>query len=116
MTLEATKIEDHGCTKVVLAAAVSGGDVIQLADGRAAVVQGTGNFAIGDTVEAAYVGEYDVATATGTTFSAGDIVEWDDTNKLVVANTAGDFDLGRAVVDKASGPLVTRVRLNDTGL
>lgn len=90
------------------AAAYDSGDVVQIA-GMPCVVKGTGGVASGDPVSFAVGAFGDFATASGTTFSAGVAVDWDDTAKLVVADTTGDFSLGTVAKAKVSGELVTRV-------
>jgi predicted RecA/RadA family phage recombinase len=85
------------------------GDVVQAPSLRPGVVQGLAPAVEGDTVTVKTTGTYDVASATGTTFTAGDTVGWDDTGKLAVTGGTGDFDIGTAAADKASGPLVVRV-------
>lgn len=93
-------------------AAHSAGDIIQAA-GIAAVVTGSQPIAIGERFTALTKGVFAVLTASGTTFSAADEIEWDDTNNLAVAAAGGDFDLGRAVNAKTSGQTETLINLNE---
>lgn len=51
----------------------------------------------------------ELPSATGTVIANGASVEWDATNKLVVAASGGDFDLGRLLKAKASGQLTAWV-------
>lgn len=90
----------------------SPGDIVQ-AGGLAGVVASLSEVASGDPMTVMIKGVYDVAAASGTTFSEGAEVEWDDTNKLAVAATAGDFDLGVAAKAKTSGQTVVQVILNE---
>jgi predicted RecA/RadA family phage recombinase len=114
MALEATILDGRRYVKLTLSAAASAGDVMQAGDGRAGIIVGSGDFASGDIVALDTECVAEIATASGTTFSAGDKVEWDDTNKLVVAAAGGDFDLGSALRAKTSGQTVTLVSLNTT--
>jgi predicted RecA/RadA family phage recombinase len=70
----------------------------------------------GDPMNVRIAGAYDILSASGTTFAAGALVEWNDTTKLAVASGAGDFVLGMAGKAKVSGELVVRVILNHTPL
>jgi len=97
-----------------LAAAQKGGDIVQTADGYAGVVMGTGDYALGDVVRVKVKGIFDIASASATTFSAGVICEWDESDTVAVAQAAGDFDLGTVVAAKTSGQTTVRVSLNDT--
>lgn len=108
---EATLLGPADEQTITAAAALDSGDIVDLADGRAGVVQGLGSYAIGDKVKVATTGRFRVPAATGTTFAAGAVVDWDDTNKLAVAD--GDFNIGRAEFAKGSGPLFVDVLLND---
>ncbi len=111
MTAEALYLGTDDEQVITAAAALNGGDIVALGDGRAGVVQGLGSYAIGDKVKVATKGRFRVLAATGTTFTVGAVVDWDDTNKLAVAD--GDFNIGRAEFAKASGPLYVDVLLND---
>ena len=111
MTAEALYLGTCDEQVITAASALSGGDIVDLGDGRAGVVQGLGTYAIGDSVTLKTTGRHRVLAATGTTFAAGAVVDWDDTGKLAVA--AGDFNIGRAEFAKASGPLYVDVLLND---
>lgn len=93
--------------------ASSAGEVIQLADGRAAVVQC--DLAASQLGSVLTEGHLDFLAATGVTFLDGEPVFWD-----VSANTAinsedtalADFCVGFATKAKVSGELVARVELN----
>lgn len=92
------------------AGALSDGDVVQVA-GLAGVVEGP--VVTGDPYNVRVKGQFDVSSASGTTFSAGARVEWDDTNNLAVASGNGDFVLGNAAKAKISGETVVRVIFNE---
>lgn len=86
------------------------GEVVNLS-GLAGVVEGP--VLSGDPMNVRVKGQYDIASASGTTFSAGAAVEFNATTNLAVASAAGDFVLGIAVKAKVSGELVVRVLLNE---
>lgn len=46
---------------------------------------------------------------SATTIAVGASVEWDEDNELVVAATAGDFDLGRLLEAKTNGQTTAKV-------
>lgn len=96
---------------LVAGAAYDDGDIVNLS-GLAGVVEGI--VASGDPMNVRIKGTYDVAAATGTTFAAGAVVEWNDTTKLAVASGAGDFVLGLAAKAKISGVLFVRVIFNES--
>lgn len=88
------------------------GDIVQAPSLRAGVVQGQRPLEEGEPALLATEGKFSVDAASGTTFTAGDEVEFDDTNKLAVAATLGDFDIGRAAKDKVAGELKVEVLFN----
>lgn len=88
------------------------GDIVQCASGRAGVVEGLRPVAEGEYATANCRVRSDVTSASGTTFSAGAVVGWDDTNKVAVASADGDFDLGKAARAKTSGQTVVSVIFN----
>jgi len=99
-------------------AAVSAGEVSQLSDGRAAVYSGANAAESGDIVAKVTEGFFDVACASGVTFSKGDEVYWDASANTAVAADDGldgsaDFYLGVASRAKVSGELFVRVELNE---
>jgi predicted RecA/RadA family phage recombinase len=95
--------------------ATTAGTVLQLADGRAAVP--ANDIAASAKGSLTINGVFKVAAATGTTWSDGDLLYWDDSASLAVTKTnaldgSADFYIGRAVGAKASGPLYGYVELN----
>lgn len=86
------------------------GDIVQVG-GLAGVVEGVSGVLTGEAFNARIKGGYDVACASGTTFSEGATVEFNNTTKLAVAS--GDFVLGKAARAKVSGQTVVRVQLNE---
>jgi len=99
-----------------LGAAQKGGDIVETADGYAGIVLGTGDYANGDIVRVAVKGIYEIASASATTFSAGDLAGWDDSAGVALAQSSGDsdFDLGTVVKAKTNGQLTVWVSINDT--
>jgi len=78
----------------------------------------------GDNMEVAVVGVFDLVK-DGTTFSDGDKVYWDDTNKVATSASVGNREIGLADLDNASGTnapggagadATVRVRLNGSSL
>lgn len=97
------------------AVARTNGDIIQLADQRAAIVQT--DLAISQKGAVFTHGQFDITSATGTLFAAGEEVWWDTTNKLAVkvstiTNSVPGYRLGLCLVAKVSGDLTVRTDLN----
>lgn len=118
-TAQAIRRQDHHQVSKVAGAAYNPGDVVIncVGDGRVGIVAGLGAVASGDPVTFYVEGKYEVACASETTFSAGDLVYWDDSANTAKtsAGVAGASDyklLGRAVKAKTSGQLVVTVEIN----
>lgn len=114
---EAVLVQCAGVLDNTPAGASDAGEVIQLADGRAAIR--VSDVAAGIAGAVATEGIWDVLCDTAITLSAGDLVLWDaSANTAIAAGSAGagDFRLGVATAAKASGQLVARVDLNATNL
>lgn len=116
--MEATLIHDGGSPEVITItapSALSPGEVIQLADKRAAVYAGLRGCASGDPAAVYVSGLFDVASASGTTISAGVVAWFDPTgNQAEAADDSDDnFPMGTARIAKTSGQLVMRVDLNN---
>jgi len=108
------------------AAPYNGGTVVQLADGRAAIVQtlGGGNDAAasGDPIVLKYVGQFDLQCLSATTFADGAKAYWDpvangpDGTPGVVVTTGGNgngsFYIGLVQGAKSAGQTTVRVDLN----
>jgi len=114
---DATYLKCAGGIEQVAAAAVTCGTIARLADGRAAVSQGLKAAESGDTVLWATEGIFAVTCATGTTFSLGDLVFWDESASAAIApaltlDGSADLYLGRAARAKVSGQIVVLVDLN----
>lgn len=78
------------------------GEIVQAPSGRPGYVMGLQSIDEGQPAVIKTSGQIRVPAKTGVAFSAGDTLEWDDSNSEAVADTAGDFDLGTAAEDKAS--------------
>lgn len=115
-TAQAIRRQEHHEVQVASAAAAyNPGNVVVncCGDGRTGIVAGLEAVASGDPVTFYVTGQYEVSSASATTFSAGDLVYWDDTNNLAkTAGASGYVLLGRAVKAKTSGQLVVLVEIN----
>jgi predicted RecA/RadA family phage recombinase len=101
--------------QLVATAAHSSGEVIQLPDGRAAIVAGLDSVAIGETFTAYVKGQYTVLKTASVVILDGGKLFWDRSAgkanfKQDVAS--GDFYLGVAVGDGASADTTIVVDLN----
>ena len=74
----------------------------------------SGTAALGETVEAALTGVYDLKKVASQAWAAGDKVYWDNTAKEATKTTTSNTLIGVAVVAVAGGAADTigRVRLN----
>ena len=70
--------------------------------------------ALGETVEAALTGVYDLKKVASQAWAAGDKVYWDNTAKEATKTTTSNTLIGVAVVAVAGGAsdIIGRVRLN----
>lgn len=119
MSAVARRIHPFGEIKVNVPAGTSCGDVVELPDGRAAVVVGLNLVANADgTFDATciYTGIYEVPAASATTFAAGVTVDWDasagDNGEAIATGGVGDFVMGLVVRAKTASQLVVLVDLN----
>ncbi len=117
MAAEATHLQSSDSHRIVAGGALSAGEVVQLADARAAFVAGLQAIASGDPCNQTQRGLAKVASASGTTFSKGDPVYWDASANLAVApaltlDGSADFYVGTAHKAKVSGETVVEVDLN----
>ena len=73
-----------------------------------------GTAALGDAVEAALTGVYDLKKVASQAWAAGDKVYWDNTAKEATKTTTSNTLIGVAVVAVAggAGDTIGRVRLN----
>jgi predicted RecA/RadA family phage recombinase len=65
----------------------------------------------GATAEIVIEGVFDIAK-DASVFSAGDLVYWDDTNKVVTSTATGNRTVGRAIQAQLTGDATCRVHLN----
>ena len=74
----------------------------------------SGTAALGETVEAALTGVYDLKKVASQAWAAGDKVYWDNTAKEATKTTTSNTLIGVAVVAVAGGAsdIIGRVRLN----
>lgn len=111
----AAYLHQDGEIQVVAATALSGGDIVQNTDGRALVRAGLKDSDASELVDFYTRGVFDVAAASGTTFSAGEPVWWDESAELAInagSKGAGDFYIGKAIKAKVSGETAVQVELN----
>lgn len=99
---------------------VTSGEIIALADDRAAVVTGLNADLMesGSRISVAVEGVVRVPSASGVTFSDGDAVYWDVSANTAIASANtddGDLLLGPAIGEKVSSDLTVDVDLNAPG-
>lgn len=116
MATELARYQEGDCFDYTPTAATTSGTAVQLPDGTV----GTPPSDIAASAKGSIQckGVFKVAAATGTTWSDGDELWFDDSaGEAVVKSNAldgsADFRLGLAYGDKASGPLYGYVRLNE---
>lgn len=110
---DALLYQDEDCTVDYTAiAAVTGGQVVQLADGRAGVVPT--DVAAGDLGSASTEGIYTVTKAANLVWVDGQEVWWDHSADAAVLQPAGDKDfyLGTAYGDATAASTTAKVMLN----
>lgn len=114
MPAEATFLRGEHDRRVTVAAAVTSGEVWQLADGRAAYLPELTGASSGDRAAFTTEGQATIAKTSGVVILDGGRVYWDHS-----ANTATykkvndrDFYIGRAVGDAASADTTMTVNLN----
>lgn len=113
MSNEATLfIQDSDTLDYTTSSAMTAGEVFQWNDGRAAVIKET--LASGELGAVYMRGLFKFASASATTFSAGDPVYWDYSGNLAItaAGATEDFYLGPAVEAKINGQTTVLVDLN----
>lgn len=99
---------------LVSTAAYAAGEIIQLANGRAAVVGGLNAPASGDTIHPVTSGIHTVTKVSGVVILDGGRVYWDHSANNATFRKAGDRDffIGTAVGDAASGDVLMDVDFN----
>jgi predicted RecA/RadA family phage recombinase len=111
--------DSGGCVTEEITAPAAGehGDVIQTADGKAAVVLGadaaSSSFASGDRITVAKTGQFTVLKTASVVLLTGGRTYWDRSAEKANFETAsGDFYLGRVVADAASAAATVVIDLN----
>ena len=102
-----------GEVKFTATVALSPGQIIQVPDGRAGVVAGARDLAIGDPVTAYVAGVFEIPKASATVFAVGVQAEWDDTANLALT-TLGDFVVGEVIEAAGAGLDFVKVDFNVT--
>jgi len=113
--MEAQYVKDEGVLDFIASDIVASAEVRKMPDGRAGVAQGLQAKAIGDAVGYAVEGQFRLASASATTFAAGDQVFWDLSGNVAIPASqaiAEDFYVGPAVVAKIATELDVQVDLN----
>lgn len=110
MAAEAQYLKDPAVIEFTAGAALTSGQVLQLPDGRAAVVAGLKGFASGDVASARVRGVFKVAKTADMNLLDGQKIWWvKSTNK---ANYTGDFPIGVAVGDSLAAATTVNVDFN----
>ena len=113
MTAEAIFLKDSDTVTLVAAAARASGEVMQLADGRAGVVQGLNARAIGDEVSLRVRGIVTVQKTADINILKGGRVFWDRSAGTATYKMAsGDFFMGVAAQDSLAAATTVQVDLN----
>ena len=103
--------------KLTAEAVLVAGQVIDAGGGRAGVMAGLNNVAIGEVFAAKIKGFFELAAASASAWADGAHLFWDDSGAVVVAPdlavlAAADLYIGRAVGAKTSGQTTCWVDLN----
>lgn len=114
-TAQALRRYDHHQVPGTAGSALNPGDIVLNVNGTGlvGVVAGLEAVASGAQVTYQVEGVYDVVAASATTFSAGDLIYWDDTNNVAKTTATGGYQLiGVATKAKVSGELSVKCRIN----
>lgn len=65
----------------------------------------------GDVVSTHVTGVFDLTSDTGTAWSFGDVLYWDNTNKRLTKTSTSNTKVGQCVADKTSAATTGRIRL-----
>ena len=115
MAIEAQMLQDQDVIEITAPAALTSGQVLQLADGRAGVVASLNAVASGDITAISVVGQFRVAKTASINILDGQEVWWDvSENTATYAEVLGDFPIGVAVGDSLAAATTVVVRLNET--
>jgi predicted RecA/RadA family phage recombinase len=113
MTLEGAYSQVPGVLEFTAAAAMVPGQVVQVPDGRAGIVEGGVNVAIGDIFGARVDGIATMQKTASVVLLAGQEVQWVKSTGKVSYWGAGDFIIGTVVEDAAAAATTCRVALNN---
>lgn len=86
--------------------AVAAGEVVVQGD---LVAVAPSPIAAGETRSLCVRGVFDCAKSTGVAYTVGQLLYWDNTNKVVTATATGNKLLGKVVVAAASADVIVRV-------
>lgn len=106
MALEATIKHVDGRYPFAAGAAYSPGDVVIRPSGTLAIFDGFEDCASGDLIDPQPIHPFPTAifpANSGDTWSAGDVLYWDDTNKVVTTTSTGNKRVGVSIAAKTSG-------------
>lgn len=109
---EAITHKPTGTVDFTAAAALTSGQIKQLASGLAAVVAGLAGIASGDPAAAYTEGQFRVNKSTSVVFLDGQEVWWDEANGRATYCLAGTFPIGVAVGDTTAAATTVVVDLN----
>lgn len=114
MAAEALTRYDDEVIQVTAAAARASGEILQLCDGRAGVVQQLNAVASGDAMGVKVRGVVEVLKTASIVMLAGGRAFWDrSANKANYLAASGDFYLGVVVEDAAAADTTVKVALNE---
>lgn len=114
MTAEATFLNDADTVNLTATVALASGEVIQVPDGRAGVVQGLAGIAAGAQASVLVRGVVTVAKTTAINILAGGRVYWDrSAGKAHFRPQSGDFYMGTVYEDSLAAATTVTVVLNE---
>ena len=108
MAKQATFKQNVNIIDYVAAAALNVGDVVPLTNGCGVALN---TVAIGASVGLAVEGVYDISSDTGTAWAVGDLIYWDNTNKVGTKTATSNTPMGYAVAAKAAATVAGTIKL-----
>lgn len=112
MSAESTAYGNPAEIKISTAVALSGGQVLQAPDGRAAFYNGLNAAAADDIVTLQVAGQANVAKSTSVVFLPGQEVWWDAANNQATYRLAGTYYVGVCVLAAAVADEYVKTELN----
>ncbi len=111
---DATYLRGRDEPRLTTAAALDPGQILQMADGRAGVVNTASGASVGDRVTVTTAGQFTVTKTSGVVLLDGGRAYWDHSANAVTFRKVNDRDfyLGRVVGDAASADTTCVVNLN----